>query len=653
MGVEVTPPRILTSYKKLLILKGPAGAGKTATVTALAKALDIDVVEWRNPKDSQFSLDGYVSMSAQFEDFLHRSGTFGSLEFDPRTPNGKLESAIGEPGSEFANGRMILLEEFPTILAGASAAALSFRTSLFQYLARNSPSFALPGHRKLYGNQTPVVMIITESHNVGNSTDDVFSAHRLLGPDILGHPSVSVIEFNSMAPTYVVKALEMVVKKEARQSGRRRLPGITLLKKLGDTGDVRSAISALEFLCLRNTNEDDWGGMVAHKVKSKNTPSSLTKSEGESLEKITRREASLGIFHAVGKVVYNKREELSNTHPLPPQPPDHITQHARVQISLVSPDELIDSTGTDRQTFVAALHENYVSSCEGTSFIESLNGCLDVLSDTDILGSERSGRGGGLGGMGGNGRGASDSLRQDEIGFHLTVRGILFALPYPVKRCTSLSGVPGRSGGKGDAFKMFYPTSLRLWRQMEEVESLIDRSAERYKAGTLHSRRSLNTPQSGATVASGIGTYSKSSGPLGNDDYNSSSADVDPLCQCKNASREELILETLPYLAMIQRSKAAAFPDVRELEQITEFRGLDKLSDEIVGNNEVWSSLDRDADRATTTAFSRGSSIKTRTYKQQPSGSSAAAAPPPPTLRGETEPEIEKLWLSDDDIEDE
>lgn len=641
IGVEVTPPRMLTSYKKLLILKGPAGAGKTATVTALAKALDIDVVEWRNPKDSHFSLDGYVSMSAQFEDFLRRSGTFGSLEFGARASNGKLESAIGEPTSEFANKKMILLEEFPNILTGASAAALSFRTSLLQYLASNSPTFALPRHRKLYGNQTPIVMIITESHNVGNSTDDVFSAHRLLGPDILGHPSVSVIEFNSMAPTYVVKALEMVVKKEARQSGRRQLPGISLLKKLGDTGDVRSAISALEFLCLRNTNEDDWGGRVAHKVKSTNTSSALTKLEGESLEKTTRREASLGIFHAVGRVVYNKREDVSNIHPLPPQPPDHMTQHARVRISLVSPDELIDSTGTDRQTFVAALHENYVPSCEGTSFIESLNGCLDVLSDTDILGSERSGRGG-LGGMGGNGRGASDTLRQDEIGFHLAVRGILFALPYPVKRCTSFSGVPGRSGGKGDAFKMFYPTSLRLWRQIEEVESLIDRSAERYKAGVLHSRRSLDTSQSGATAASGIGAHGKTSGPSRNNDSNSSSTDVDPLCQYKNASRVELILETLPYLAMIQRSKATS-PDVGELEKITEFHGLDKLSSEVLGHDEGWSILDRDADSAK--AF-RHSSIKSRITKQQPPGSAA------PTLRDDNT-EIGKLWLSDDDIEDE
>lgn len=621
--------RMLISYKKLLILKGPAGAGKTATVMALAKSLDIDVVEWRNPKDSHFSSEGYLSMSAQFEEFLRRSGKFGSLEFGDRVPGGKLISATEESTSELTKKKIILVEEFPNTFTGTSSAAMSFRTSLLHYLAANPPSFPLSRNPRLCGNRTPVVMIITESQlNVGSSTDGTFSAHRLLGPDILGHPNVSVIEFNTMASTYVVKALELVVKKEARQSGRRRTPGLPLLKKLGETGDVRSAISALEFLCLRNNNEDDWGGRVARKLKSMNAPSALTKLERDSLEKVTRREASLGIFHAVGKVVYNKREDESNTTPLLPQPPDHMTQYTRPRISLVSPDELIDSTGTDRQTFVAALHENYVSSCEGISFIDSLNGCLDALSDTDILGSERSGRGS-SGGLGGHGRGASDSLRQDEIGFHLTVRGIIFALPYPVKRCTP----PERNGGKGDVFKMFYPTSLRLWKQIEEVESLVDRWAERYKAGVLPPKRLLDASRSEATVVKSSGKFS---GALSSDDCNSI-ADADLLCQCKNASTRELVLETLPYLTMIERSKATSF-DLRNLEKITEFHGLDKLSNESF-DNEVWPVLDRDVD----TLAARGSSTKPRTNRHP--GSAA------PALNEEIE--TGKLWLSDDDIEDE
>lgn len=623
---------MLTSYKKILVLRGPAGAGKTATVMALAKSMDIDIVEWKNPNDTHFSSGEHLSMSAQFEDFLQRSGKFGSLDFSDRVPDRKLASASEKSMSELNRKKIILVEEFPHTFTGTSSAAMSFRTSLLHYLTINPPSLSLSRDLRLYGNRTPVIMIITESQlNPGGSTEGVFSAHRLLGPDLLGHPNVSVIEFNTMAPTYVVKALELVVKKEARQSGRRRIPGLSLLQKLGESGDVRSAISALEFLCLRNSNEGDWSGTVARKSKSMNNTSALTKVEIDSLEKITRREASLGIFHAVGKVVYNKREETSNTNPLSPQPPEHMSQHARPRISSVSPDELIDSTGTDRQTFIAALHENYVSSCEGVSFMDSLNGCLDALSDTDVLSSERSGRGS-YGGLSGYGRGTSESLRQDEIGFHLAVRGILFALPCPVKRCT----LPTRNGSKGDAFKMFYPTSLRLWKQIEEVESFVDQWAERYTAD-LNTKRLPDASRFGATAAQHSETFSEASNV---DGCKFMSSDAELLCQYKNASRLELILETLPHLAIIERAKGSSV-NLRNLQKITEFHGLDKLSNEFL-ENEVWPGLDRDVD------FSAGSvsSQKPRSDRQP--------EPVVPTLNEEIEVEIKtgKLWLSDDDIED-
>ena len=610
---------------------------------ALAKSLDVDIIEWKNPKDSHFSSDEYASMTGQFEDFLQRSGKFGSLDFGDVVPGGKLESTTEESTSKVTKKKLILVEEFPHTFSSSSSAATPFRTSLLHYLAANSPSTSLARNSQLDGNRTPVVMIITESQlNLGTSTDSFFSAHRLLGPDILGHPCVSVIEFNTMAPTFVIKALELVVKKEARQSGRRRTPGLPLLQKLSEVGDVRSAISALEFLCLRNNDEDEWSGTVARKSKSTNSKSALTKFETDSLEKITQREASLGLFHAVGKVVYNKREEMTNTNSHPLQPPDHLGQYVRPRMSLVSPDELIDSTGTDKQTFVAALHENYVPSCEGISFLDSLNGCLDALSDTDILGSERHGRGG-SGGLGGHGRGASDSLRQDEIGFHLAVRGILFALPYPVKRSTP----PARNGSKADAFKMFYPTSLRLWKQIEEVESLVDRWAERDKAGVILAKRLPNASQSMATA---IQTNMKFSRPFPSDDSNSTLPDAFPSSHCKNASRLELILETLPYLTMIERAGTTPSSiDLQNLEKITELHGLDKLSDELCAN-EAWSGLDPDANILTAT---RGSSSKSNSKTRLESASAvAAAAAPTPQEAMETETNAAKLWLSDDDIED-
>ena len=123
---------------------------------------------------------------------------------------------------------------------------------------------------------------------------------------------MGVIEFNAIAPTLLAKGLELIVQKESRKSGRRKTPGPLVLKRLGEIGDVRSAIGSLEFLCLRGDVDGDWGAKVTFsKAKKGSKETSLTKMEEDSLELITRREATLGIFHAVGKVVYNKREDVS------------------------------------------------------------------------------------------------------------------------------------------------------------------------------------------------------------------------------------------------------------------------------------------------------------------------------------------------------
>ena len=66
--------------QRLLLLKGAAGTGKTTTVQLLSKALDCDILEWRNPVGSIASSDGPQYMSAQFEEFMGRGGKFSQLD---------------------------------------------------------------------------------------------------------------------------------------------------------------------------------------------------------------------------------------------------------------------------------------------------------------------------------------------------------------------------------------------------------------------------------------------------------------------------------------------------------------------------------------------------------------------------------------------
>ncbi|KAL9133117.1 MAG: hypothetical protein Q9175_005708 [Cornicularia normoerica] len=566
--------------KRLLILKGPSGAGKTATISMLAKAMDFDVSEWKNPVGAEVSSEAYLSMSAHFEDFLGRSGKFNELPLaDIYVDISATPSPTVDALSETTRERIILMEEFPNTFQSTSSALRSFQSSVLQYLAVNTPSMGAFQHQKQgdHLHSTPMVMIITETRlTTTTAASDSFTAHRLLGPEILSHPGVSIIEFNPIASTYLTKALDLVVQKEARQSGRRRVPGLAVLRKLGEVGDIRSAVGSLEFLCLRVEDGDDWGGRVASRAKKgANASPALTKMETESLEMVTQRESTLGLFHAVGKVVYNKRDDFVNGHAAsepPTQPPHHLSQHVRPRIAQVSADQLIDETGTDIATFIAALHENFVLSCEGNSFTDNLDGCIDALSDTDILGSPRGGKYGSSGDHGNRTfQGAtSDTLRRDEIRFQVAVLGLLFALPDPVKRRTH--PIPRESRAKTDTYSMFYPTSLRLSRQVEEIDGLVGQWTDRFRANAVplekpmgwHGRHFTHLSSRPEVQPSKV-TVEHHSRP--------DEDDSEPFRTSLGCSRSELIVERLPYITKIEQRKTAS-TQLNGLERITQFHGI-------------------------------------------------------------------------------
>lgn len=286
--------------------------GKTATIFTLARAMDLDVLEWKNPILPELSSDSYVPTSTQFEDFLGRGGKFASLDV---AGDDSTNAVVGLPSPENVAAeprkKLILIEEFPNISMSSSTSVQLFRASILRYLAtcQSHANGASPKTTVSEDLTMPLVMVVTESQvNSAISVGDSFTAHRLLGVDLLSHPGTDMIEFNPIAPTYIAKALNLVIQKEARDSGRRKVPGPAVLSRLSEAGDVRSAIGSLEFLCLKGQDSEDRGGGVATKgKKGARNAGTLTRMEEESLELVTQREASLGLFHAVGKVVYNKR----------------------------------------------------------------------------------------------------------------------------------------------------------------------------------------------------------------------------------------------------------------------------------------------------------------------------------------------------------
>ncbi|GME54730.1 Checkpoint protein Rad24 [Neofusicoccum parvum] len=671
--------------KRLLVLKGAAGTAKTTTVNLLSKDVGFEINEWKNPMGSDFSSDTFVSLSAQFEDFMGRSSKFGSLDFGVQE-----ETSSQKTRADALSKQIMLIEEFPNTFTRSSSALQSFRAAIEQYLSSSVPSQGATFTRSADApSPTPIVMIISETLlSTNTAAADSFTAYRLLGPDIMNHPGTTVIEFNPIAPTFLTKALELVVAKEARKSGRKTTPGPQVIKKLSEIGDVRSAISTLEFLCLRGDENSDWGSRVTFKAPKKGMREKpMTKMEQESLALVTQRESTLGIFHAVGKVVYNKREE-SSSDPALPQPPPYFPEHRRSKASEVDVDVLLDELGTDIQTFVAALHENYILSCNTGSeedTLDSINGCIEALSDADLLSPDRfSSVGATRRAYQGSG---TDSLRQDEMSYHASVRGLLFNLPHPVKRSAPPAGVmrgKGPNGARTDPYRMFYPTSLRIWRLQEEIEGLLDVSVRRAQLdGVNRAEASAQLPKRGTVE-------SWSNRPSLLDDSriskipgtSTSQESAPPPLGTSGSLKREMLLERLPYSAVMLRSKgpkAGNAARLRDVEKITSFSGVgigadDGLADEdVLADNEVASgqewSTDRPAEheplaapRPSARPAILGSTRSSRLGGGAGAGASGTGTGGGATLRDDhvgeiligagSEKGLADLVLSDDDIED-
>lgn len=606
------------------MLRGPAGSGKTTTISLLSESIDFDIIEWRNPPISERTARETVPVSAQFEEFLGRGDKFAALDLDSATNDHKERESRDTPSSSAR--RILLVEEFPA-LGRASSVLTAFRASLQRYLAASVRPPAAGSAVEVEMTHPPIVMIVSETLlSSASSISDNLTVHRLLGPTIYNHPGTTIIDFNRIAPTFMQKALRSILEKEARDSKRTHIPGSGVLDRVSEIGDIRSAVSSLEFLCLKGDRAGTWGGELATKKGKKSSRSDveLTSMEQESLKLITQREASLGMFHAVGKIVYNKREDKSlarDQAALPPPPPEHLSHHRRDKISQVAVNELVDEIGTDISTYICALHENYPPSCDGHSFTDCLNGCIDALSDSDLLGVDRRP---GQNARAGIGVGAThvyggvDLLRQDEISFQVAARGLLFAFPFPVHR--RLAPGSGRSRA-GDAYKMFYPASLRLWRKTEEIEGLVDAwmipSLHPFVAQLLHHPAAEPTGVKAWKRAQFEGAAHPEPGRAGSG----------PTLMPTMLSRHDMLLYQLPYMAQMGQHGW----DRSQLENITGFRATDR--DSLRGDDD----MDDLEDSLTPLAAQ---------HRVQATVPQLSAS----TLRQEEEEE--KLILSDDDIVD-
>jgi cell cycle checkpoint protein len=194
----------------------------------------------------------------------------------------------------------------------------------------------------------------------------------------------------------------------------------------------------------------------------------------------------------------------------------------------------------------------------------------------------------------------------------------------------------------GDAFKMFYPASIKLWRTKEELEGLIDvwstkllrGEAEVPPASLGNGANAFRRPQASTETSWLQRQQQKQAATVKDPGFNGGSQSNPPLLSLGSAARRELLLERLPYMAHIARSRKTAFR-LRDLEKVVSFQGTatavsadDEDAGEDIISGEAWAT-DKPSEEA---------SPRKRRMGVQAGAMSGMLA--------------QKLVLSDDDIED-
>ncbi|POV97300.1 hypothetical protein PSHT_14657 [Puccinia striiformis] len=567
-------------YRRLLVLGGPAGCGKSTIIHTLCKTAEqtrtstpavttnsrpsksssktapaapiegigYEILEWKNTGN-----ESSVSKPQEFSLWLMRASAGPTLSFDDdedEPVDASLPSTSHQLGrSEISRSKLpmvLLVDDLPNLSHGETGRI--FTNAIRQHL--NTPRLSTP----------PLVVIISDtsitpgsngfeeslsgrSGGFSNGEDRGTNVHTLLPPDILNHPATCLVKLLPVNNTLMKKMLTRIVEINppvASSSSSSKLgPKDIDMVVEASAGDIRAALNNLQLFSNLPSRKNE---SVVGKPKKNLLPSALSSrsipfpsslslcilySNGYGLsccrQLLGSRDESSVIFHSLGKILYNKRwgddakEDAKDKRIRAPEP-DPLPAFWSIY------------SRRQRKTDMDRLYSDLSVSVEQfivylhqnyppfTDSIDEASFFLEYLSlsDSTIVLKDQTRY--------------SQALTTGFYHFHIAARAILLGLPSPVTR---------------RAQKFSKPALWGHLRQLNENAALADSTRDQHSLfSLLRSRKGTDPSQS-------------HEGPLKHPPFAQTPSVL-------NAPRKVMALEVLPFLGMISSSLKHGVSDAND-----------------------------------------------------------------------------------------
>ncbi|CAK0786199.1 hypothetical protein CVIRNUC_009412 [Coccomyxa viridis] len=304
-------PGLQCPAPRMLLLSGPAGCGKSAVLQVLAKELGFVPCEWQPPvptlwHEHRYQSDGgsaYSSKLDDFEAFVARS-KLAALQLqpsNPQPPSQQTQASQSQPGTQVQR-KLTVVDDVPHAGDPVQRRRL---TELLVQLARSS--------------RFPVALIVTGSHapsgdasrSGGSSRGASFQGWHRDIQTALEASGVAHISCNPITANNAAKALLRAAEAEQMPLSKEQAQSIAEAA----SGDLRNAMKMLQLLALGHSPAE----AVSRPRKKRNKKAKLGGAGMRIPDLDVERDTRLDSFHAIGKLLYNKRDASSSQAQQSPQ----------------------------------------------------------------------------------------------------------------------------------------------------------------------------------------------------------------------------------------------------------------------------------------------------------------------------------------------